>query len=342
MDEDRVVDPGLATDEEQFDRTLRPRKLDDYVGQLQVRENLGILLEAARRRGEPVEHVLLCGPPGLGKTTLANIIANELEVTIKTTSGPAIDHAGALASMLLNQSDRDVFFIDEIHRLNKLVEESLYPALEDFRFDFVAGKGAGASPMRLQLPRFTCVGATTRQGLLSGPMRDRFGAVYRLDFYTEPELELIIRRSARILELEIEGGAAAELARRSRGTPRIANRLLRRVRDYAQVRAQGRASLTVTRDALDMLEVDGLGLEPLDRRILETMILKFRGGPVGLDTIATSVAEEPETVEDVHEPFMIQCGLLARTPRGRVATELAYRHLGLEPPPAGPVQASLL
>src|SRR5258707_4340693 len=217
MTEERVVAPGAAGEEEQFDRTLRPRSLADYVGQEQVRENLSILLEAARRRGEPVEHVLLCGPPGLGKTTLANIIANELGVAIKTTSGPAIDHAGALASMLLNQQDRDVFFIDEIHRLNKLVEESLYPALEDFRFDFVAGKGAGASAMRLQLPRFTCVGATTRQGLLSGPMRDRFGAVHRLDFYTEAELELIIRRSARILELEMDGAARAELAQRSRG-----------------------------------------------------------------------------------------------------------------------------
>ena len=344
MDDDGrgVLDPSLGGDDELFDRTLRPRTLADYVGQEQVRENLGILLEAARRRGEPVEHVLLCGPPGLGKTTLANIIAFELDVSIKTTSGPAIDHAGALASMLLNQQDRDVFFIDEIHRLNKLVEESLYPALEDFRFDFVAGKGAGASAMRLNLPRFTCVGATTRQGLLSGPMRDRFGAVYRLDFYSARELERIVQRSARILGFEIALEAGAELARRSRGTPRIANRLLRRVRDYAQVRADGRGSLAVTQAALGMLEVDSLGLEPLDRRILDTLIRKFRGGPVGLDTIATSVAEEPETIEDVHEPFLIQSGLLARTPRGRVATELAYRHLGLESPPAGPVQTSLI
>jgi holliday junction DNA helicase RuvB len=342
MSDERVVDPAAVTEEGQFDRTLRPRALADYVGQEQVRENLSILLEAARRRGEPVEHVLLCGPPGLGKTTLANIVANELGVAIKTTSGPAIDHAGALASMLLNQQDRDIFFIDEIHRLNKLVEESLYPALEDFRFDFVSGKGAGATPLRLNLPRFTCVGATTRQGLLSGPMRDRFGAVYRLDFYTEPELRRILDRSARLLEFELEPAAGAELARRSRGTPRIANRLLRRVRDYAQVRADGRGRLDVTTDALAMLEVDALGLEPLDRRILETMILKFRGGPVGLDTIATSVAEEPETIEDVHEPFMIQSGLLARTPRGRVATDLAYQHLGLVPPPAGPAQQTLL
>jgi Holliday junction DNA helicase RuvB len=343
VDEDHVLDPAAeGGEEEQYDRTLRPRTLADYVGQEQVRDNLGILLEAASRRGEPVDHVLLCGPPGLGKTTLANIIANELGVAIKTTSGPAIDHAGALASMLLNQQDRDVFFIDEIHRLNKLVEESLYPALEDFRFDFVSGKGAGATPLRLNLPRFTCVGATTRQGLLSGPMRDRFGAVYRLDFYTEAELQRIIDRSAHILEFEVEPEASAELAKRSRGTPRIANRLLRRVRDYSQVRADGRGSLTATRAALAMLEVDALGLEPLDRRILETMILKFRGGPVGLDTIATSVAEEPETIEDVHEPFLIQTGLLARTPRGRVATELAYQHLGLQPPPQGPVQQALL
>jgi Holliday junction DNA helicase RuvB len=286
--------------------------------------------------------VLLCGPPGLGKTTLANIIANELGVSIKTTSGPAIDHAGALASMLLNQQDRDVFFVDEVHRLNKIVEEALYPALEDFKFDYVAGKGAGATSIRLSLPRFTCVGATTRQGLLSGPMRDRFGAVYRLDFYSHAELDLIVRRSARILELAVEDEAAAELARRSRGTPRIANRLLRRVRDYAEVRADGRATLEVTLKALEMLEVDPLGLEPLDRRLLQTLIVNFRGGPVGLDTIATSLAEEPETIEDVHEPFLIQSGLMARTPRGRVATEQAYRHLGLQPPPQPPQQQPLL
>jgi holliday junction DNA helicase RuvB len=338
--EERTLDPH-ETSEDQFDRTLRPRTLGDYIGQEQVRQNLTILLEAAKRRGEPCEHVLLCGPPGLGKTTLANIIANELGVSIKTTSGPAIDHAGALASMLLNQQDRDVFFVDEVHRLNKLVEEALYPALEDFKFDYVAGKGAGATSIRLSLPRFTCVGATTRQGLLSGPMRDRFGAVYRLDFYTHAELERIVRRSARILELELEDEAARELARRSRGTPRIANRLLRRVRDYADVRADGSATLDVTLRALEMLEVDELGLEPLDRRLLEVVVVNFKGGPVGLDTIATSLAEEPETIEDVHEPFLIQSGLLARTSRGRVATELAYRHLGLAPPPRGPEQQPL-
>ncbi|MBO0682127.1 MAG: Holliday junction branch migration DNA helicase RuvB, partial [Candidatus Dormibacteraeota bacterium] len=251
---------------------------------------------------------------------------------IKTTSGPAIDHAGALASILTNLNDRDVLFIDEIHRLNRVVEEALYPAMEDFAFDIVLGKGAGATSARLPLAHFSCVGATTRQGLLSGPMRDRFGAVYRLDFYSHAELEQILRRSARLLELDLAPQAAIELARRSRGTPRIANRLLRRVRDYAEVRGDGRATMPATMEALKLLEVDELGLEPLDRQILRTIVESFGGGPVGLDTIATSVAEEPETVEDVHEPFLIQCGLLARTSRGRVATDLAYRHLGLDAP----------
>jgi holliday junction DNA helicase RuvB len=336
-----MVDPSELPEDEQLDRTLRPKSLADYIGQEQIKENLSILLEAAKRRGEAVEHVLFSGPPGLGKTTLATIIANELGVQIRTTSGPAIDHQGALASMLLNLQDRDVFFIDEIHRLNKIVEESLYPALEDFRFDHVVGKGAGATTLNLQLPHFTAVGATTRQGLLSAPMRDRFGASFRLDFYNEAELDRIVRRSARILELELDDGSAHELARRSRGTPRIANRLLRRVRDYADVRADGRATLEVTRAALRMLDIDELGLEPLDRRLLETMITKFRGGPVGLDTIATSLSEEPETIEDVHEPFLIQIGFLARTSRGRVATELAYQHLGLTPPETGPDQQRL-
>jgi holliday junction DNA helicase RuvB len=332
MTEERLLQPEVSADEDQFDVTLRPKTLTEYIGQERTRENLGILLEAARRRGEPVEHVLLCGPPGLGKTTLANIIANEIGVQIRTTSGPAIDHAGALASMLMNLSDRDVFFVDEIHRLNKVVEESLYPAMEDYVFDIVLGKGAGATSTRLPLPRFTAVGATTRQGLLSSPLRDRFGAVYRLDPYTKQELDRIVNRSARILGIEIEPEAAAEVARRSRGTPRIANRLLRRVRDFAQVRADGRATLDVTRQALAMLDVDEEGLEPLDRRVLETIIQKFAGGPVGLDTIATAVSEEPETIEDVYEPFLMQSGFIARTPRGRIATELAYRHLGLKPP----------
>src|SRR5437588_12292728 len=261
MTDDRLVSSGATPEEEQLDQSLRPRSLDEYVGQEAVREQLSIQLEAAKRRGEPVEHVLLAGPPGLGKTTLANIVANELGVSIRTTSGPAIDHAGALGSILMNLSERDVFFIDEIHRLNRVVEEALYPAMEDFVFDTVLGKGVGATALRIPLQRFTCVGATTRQGLLSAPMRDRFGAVYRLDFYTEAELRRIIVRPARLLEIAIEDEPADEIARRARGTPRIANRLLRRVRDYAQVRADGAATLEVTRRALAMLDGDGLGLE---------------------------------------------------------------------------------
>src|SRR5438270_11435823 len=310
MTDDRLVSSGATPEEDQLDQSLRPRSLDEYVGQEAVREQLSIQLEAAKRRGEPVEHVLLAGPPGLGKTTLANIVANELGVSIRTTSGPAIDHAGALGSILTNLSDRDVLFIDEIHRLQRVVEESLYPAMEDFVFDTVLGKGVGATALRIPLQRFTGVGATTRQGLLSAPMRDRFGAVYRLDFYTEAELKRIVHRSARLLEIAIEEDAADELARRAARTPRIANRLLRRVRDYAQVRADGQATLEVTRRALALLHVDELGLEPIDRQILETIVVKFGGRPVGPDTIATARSAEPETAGDVYEPSATQQVLL--------------------------------
>ncbi len=276
-----------------------------------------------------MEHILIAGPPGLGKTTLANILANEMEVNIRTTSGPAIEHQGALASILMNLEDRDVFFIDEIHRLARPVEESLYPAMEDFKFDWVSGKGAGATPLRLQLPRFTVIGATTRQGMLSAPLRDRFGAVYALYFYETEELFQIVTRSARLLNVAIDEAGTSAIARRARGTPRIANRLLRRVRDYAQVRASGYIDEPVALAAMSMLEVDDLGLDSVDRRILRTIVEKYDGGPVGVETVAVSVSEDPETIEDVYEPFLMQLGFLSRTPRGRVATKLAYDHLGL-------------
>jgi Holliday junction DNA helicase RuvB len=326
---ERIVTAEERTEDQEFDRSLRPRELADFIGQAAVKANLEILIRAAKGRNEPIEHILIAGPPGLGKTTLANIMANEMGVSIRTTSGPAIEHQGALASILTNLDDRDIFFIDEIHRLARPVEESLYPAMEDFKFDFVSGKGAGAQPLRLQLPRFTVIGATTRQGMLSAPLRDRFGAVYALYFYPPDELFAIIKRSAQLLRVEIDEAGARIIASRSRGTPRVANRLLRRVRDYAQVRAQGRIDEKIARDALSMLEVDELGLDLIDRRILRTIVEKYDGGPVGLDTIAVSVSEDPDTVEDVYEPYLMQLGFLARTPRGRVATKLAYDHLGL-------------
>ena len=316
-------------EEREFETTLRPRRLAEFIGQEGVKANLEVLISAARHRREPVEHILIAGPPGLGKTTLANILANEMEVKIRTTSGPAIEHQGALASILMNLQDRDVFFIDEIHRLARPVEESLYPAMEDFKFDWISGKGAGATPLRLQLPRFTVIGATTRQGMLSAPLRDRFGAVYVLYFYEPEDLFQIVTRSARLLNVRVDEAGAHAIARRARGTPRIANRLLRRVRDYAQVRASGQIDEPVALAAMSMLEVDDLGLDTVDRRILRTIVEKYEGGPVGLETVAVSVSEDPETIEDVYEPYLMQLGFLSRTPRGRIATKLAYDHLGV-------------
>jgi Holliday junction DNA helicase RuvB len=326
---ERIIAAEERVEDQEFDRSLRPRRLTEFIGQEAVKANLEILITAAKGRQEPIEHILIAGPPGLGKTTLANIMANEMGVNIRTTSGPAIEHQGALASILTNLEERDIFFVDEIHRLARPVEESLYPAMEDFKFDFVSGKGAGAQTIRLQLPRFTVIGATTRQGMLSAPLRDRFGAVYALYFYPPQDLFAIVKRSAQLLHVEVDEQGARVIASRARGTPRVANRLLRRVRDFAQVRAEGRINERIALDALAMLEVDELGLDLIDRRILRTIVEKYDGGPVGLDTIAVSVSEDPETVEDVYEPFLMQLGFLARTPRGRVATKLAYDHLGL-------------
>jgi len=333
LDESRLLEPQASGQEDEFERSLRPARLDEFIGQQALKDNLELILGGARRRGEPLEHILLCGPPGLGKTTLANILANEMKAELRTSSGPAIEHQGALASILMNLDTGGVFFIDEIHRLARPVEESLYPAMEDFKFDWVSGKGAGAQSLRLSLPRFTVIGATTRQGMLSSPLRDRFGAVFRLEFYEPEDISAIIHRSAQILDIAITEEAAALLALRSRGTPRIANRLLRRTRDWAQVRGNGEVDAGAVNATMRLLGVDQAGLDELDRRILRTVIEKYNGGPVGIDTIAVSISEERETVEDVFEPFLMQLGYLARTPRGRVATPLAYRHLGLTPPP---------
>lgn len=330
----RTIAPE-KTEDDYLEATLRPRSLDDYVGQQKAKGNLGLFIDAARGRGEALDHVLLYGPPGLGKTTLANIIACEMGVSIKSTSGPVIERPGDLAAILTNLEAHDVLFIDEIHRLSHVVEEILYPAMEDFQLDIIIGQGPSARTIKLDLPKFTLVGATTRAGLLSSPLRDRFGVISRLEFYTHEELVFIITRSARIFNMAIDPDGALELARRSRGTPRIANRLLRRVRDFAQVRASGVITRAVADQALELLEIDQMGFDTMDRMILLTIIDKFGGGPVGLDTIAAAISEESDTIEDVYEPFLIQNGFLNRTSRGRVATAAAYSHFGRiapEPP----------
>jgi holliday junction DNA helicase RuvB len=330
----RTIAPE-KTEDDRLEATLRPRALDDYVGQEKAKGNLGLFIDAARSRGEALDHVLLYGPPGLGKTTLANIIACEMGVSIKSTSGPVIERPGDLAAILTNLEPHDVLFIDEIHRLSHVVEEILYPAMEDFQLDIIIGMGPSARTIKLDLPKFTLVGATTRAGLLSSPLRDRFGVISRLEFYTHEELAFIVTRSARIFGMAIDADGAMELARRSRGTPRIANRLLRRVRDFAQERAGGVITCSVADQALALLEIDQMGFDSMDRAILLTIIDKFGGGPVGLDTIAAAISEESDTIEDVYEPFLIQNGFLNRTPRGRVATAAAYRHFGRiapEPP----------
>ncbi len=329
----RSVTGELTADDLDVERSLRPRTLDDYCGQERVRENLRVLIQAARDRGEPLDHVIFSGPPGLGKTTLAGVVANEMGAKLHTTSGPAIERTGDLAAILTNLEEGDVLFVDEIHRLNHQVEEVLYPAMEDFFLDIVIGKGPAARSIRLDVPRFTLIGATTRTGLLTGPLRDRFGISYRLDYYTDAELSRIVMRSASILGVVIDTQAAAEIASRSRGTPRLANRLLKRVRDYAQVRANGDITWEIAAEALSFFEIDELGLDWMDIKILSVLAKTFRGRPVGLTTIASAVGEDPSTLEDVYEPYLLQRGLITRTPQGRQAMPAAFEHLGVPLPP---------
>src|SRR6476661_648246 len=330
--DDRLVTAASAEDDAQYEAGLRPRVLDDYIGQDRVRENLQVSITAARQRSEALDHVLLYGPPGLGKTTLAYVIGNELGAPVRATSGPVLEKPGDLAGILTNLAEHEVLFIDEIHRMSPAIEEILYPALEDYELDIVIGQGPGARSVKVPLQKFTLIGATTRAGLLTSPLRARFGIVHRLEFYTAVDLEEIVRRSARILSVPIDAAAAAEIARRARGTPRVANRLLRRVRDYAQVRADGAISLDVAQRALQLLEVDEHGFDEIDRKLLRTIIDKFGGGPVGVNTIAAAISEEKDAIEDIYEPFLIQIGFLDRTPRGRVATPRAYGYFGLMAP----------
>lgn len=327
---DRMISTQIMPEDVKIENNLRPTMLADYIGQEKAKNNLKVFIEAAKNRGEALDHVLLYGPPGLGKTTMASIIANEMGSHLKVTSGPAIEKPGELAAILNNLNENDVLFIDEIHRLNRQVEEVLYPAMEDFAIDIMIGKGQAARSIRLDLPHFTLVGATTRAGMLTAPLRDRFGVVNRLEFYTKEELSKIVERSAVVLDITIDQRGALEIAKRSRGTPRLANRLLKRVRDFAEVSFEGHISEDVARKALDRLEVDSFGLDQIDRNIILTMIQKFAGKPVGLDTLAAAIGEDAGTIEDVYEPYLIQNGLLSRTPRGRVATETAYKHFGLE------------
>ena len=329
---ERAVTPQLIEDDLALDRSLRPKRLDDYLGQTKVKESLSILIEAAQERNDVVDHILFSGPPGLGKTTLATVVANELGTSIRTTSGPAIARTGDLAAILTNLEEGDVLFIDEIHRLNRMVEEVLYPALEDYVLDIVVGQGPAARSIRLDLPRFTLVGATTRTGLLTGPLRDRFGIAFRLQYYTPEELADIVKRSAMLLDVDIDEEGALEIARRSRGTPRLANRLLKRVRDWTQVRGDGRITEDAAAEALTFFEIDDMGLDALDNRVLELLCVQFGGRPVGLTTLASALSEDTDTVEDVYEPYLMQQGLLIRTPKGRQATDRAFEHLGLIPP----------